>query len=192
MTDVVGYAAASAVLATFLMRSMGPLRLVAILSNILFLCYGYLAHIDPVLVLHAALLPINIARLTTHREGAFLSRLSGNRYLAPATARVRHISLFILGLMAGSFGTSVHPHRICFLISAGGASFDRNRNAGPPSCANRCQPNGELIHAYRSANFVSCGDCCPHHIFRCATPRLADLELGDCHAAFRGCREFRR
>jgi hypothetical protein len=39
MTDLIGYAAASAVLATFLMRSMVPLRLIAILSNIQFLCY---------------------------------------------------------------------------------------------------------------------------------------------------------
>jgi hypothetical protein len=70
MTEVVGYAAASAVLASFLMRSMVPLRLVAILSNILFLSYGYLADIAPVLVLHAALLPINVARLAiTQRDG---------------------------------------------------------------------------------------------------------------------------
>lgn len=71
MTDVVGYAAASAVLATFLMRSMVPLRLVAILSNILFLSFGYLAQIHPVLVLHAALLPINIVRLAAQETAAF-------------------------------------------------------------------------------------------------------------------------
>jgi hypothetical protein len=159
MTDLIGYAAASAVLATFLMRSMVPLRLIAILSNIQFLCYGYLAHIYPVLVLHAALLPINIARLATHRDGAFLNRLSGNRYLAPVTARVRRISLFILGLMAGSLGIRAFIHIVFVLsISAGGASFDGNRNAGPPSCGNRCQPNRELIHAYRSADFVSRGN----------------------------------
>jgi CRP/FNR family cyclic AMP-dependent transcriptional regulator len=68
MSDILGYAAASAVLASFLMRSMVPLRLVAILSNVLFLSYGYLAHIHPVLFLHAALLPINIARLSALRR----------------------------------------------------------------------------------------------------------------------------
>jgi hypothetical protein len=36
MADWLGYAASLAVLATFLMRTMRPLRLVAILSNILF------------------------------------------------------------------------------------------------------------------------------------------------------------
>jgi hypothetical protein len=68
MIDLLGYAASIAVLATFLMRAMLPLRLIAILSNILFLLYGYCAHIPPVLVLHAALLPINIVRLVTLRE----------------------------------------------------------------------------------------------------------------------------
>ena len=113
MTDVVGYAAASAVLATFLMRSMVPLRLVAILSNIL--SYGYLADIYPVLFLHAALLPINIARLATHRDGNISGRLDLNRYFAPATARVRLVSLFILGLTAGSLGIRAFI-RVAFVI----------------------------------------------------------------------------
>jgi hypothetical protein len=110
MSDLVGYAAASAVLASFLMRSMVPLRLVAILSNILFLSYGYLAHIHPVLLLHAALLPINIARLATYGDGNFFYQLNQHRYLAPVTARVRHISLFILGLTAGSLGIRAFIH----------------------------------------------------------------------------------
>jgi hypothetical protein len=68
MINVLGYAASSAVLATFLMRTMLPLRVVAILSNVLFVTYGYLAHIEPVLFLHVALLPINLARLVTLRD----------------------------------------------------------------------------------------------------------------------------
>jgi hypothetical protein len=63
MIEVLGYAASSAVLATFMMRTMLPLRLVAIASNILFILYGYLAHIPPILLLHVALLPINAVRL---------------------------------------------------------------------------------------------------------------------------------
>jgi hypothetical protein len=45
MTDWLGYAASLAVLATFLMRTMRLLRVVAILSNILFVAYGYIDHI---------------------------------------------------------------------------------------------------------------------------------------------------
>lgn len=63
MIDVLGYAASSAVLATFMMRTMLSLRLVAIASNLLFILYGHLDHILPVLLLHIALLPINIFRL---------------------------------------------------------------------------------------------------------------------------------
>ncbi len=68
MIDLLGYAASTAVLATFLIRTMLPLRLVAILSNLLFLSYGYLAHVPPVLFLHLALLPINVTRLIALRE----------------------------------------------------------------------------------------------------------------------------
>ena len=61
-TDLLGYAASCAVLASFLMRTMVPLRLAAILSNVLFLVFGYIQHIYPVLFLHMALLPINAWR----------------------------------------------------------------------------------------------------------------------------------
>jgi hypothetical protein len=123
MINVIGYAAALAVLASFLMRSMVPLRLVAILSNILFLSYGYIAQIHPVLLLHTALLPINIARLATHRDGNVSNQPDQNRYLAPATARVRHISLFILGLTAGSLGIRAFIHLAFVFFSQCRRSF---------------------------------------------------------------------
>lgn len=63
MIEILGFAASAAVLATFMMRSMVPLRLVAIASNVLFALYGYLDQITPVLVLHLTLLPINVVRL---------------------------------------------------------------------------------------------------------------------------------
>ena len=68
MADLLGYVASSAVLASFLMRTMIPLRLVAILSNILFLSFGYIQNIHPVLFLHLALLPINVWRLVALRQ----------------------------------------------------------------------------------------------------------------------------
>ena len=61
--DVLGYVASVAVFATFCMRTMIPLRYVALGSNVLFACYGAAAHIYPVLVLHAVLFPINAIRL---------------------------------------------------------------------------------------------------------------------------------
>jgi uncharacterized protein YjiS (DUF1127 family) len=61
--NLLGYAASASVLATFCMSSMVPLRAVAICSNVMFAAFGALAHIYPVLVLHAILLPVNIVRL---------------------------------------------------------------------------------------------------------------------------------
>ena len=63
MADILGYAASLAVLATFTVRTMVPLRVIAILSNVLFVLYGYAADVRPVLLLHLALLPINLVRL---------------------------------------------------------------------------------------------------------------------------------
>jgi CRP/FNR family cyclic AMP-dependent transcriptional regulator len=62
-TDVVGYSAAFAVLVAFCMSAIVPLRIDAIMSNVLFASYGLLAHLYPVVVLHAILLPINLLKL---------------------------------------------------------------------------------------------------------------------------------
>jgi CRP/FNR family cyclic AMP-dependent transcriptional regulator len=61
--DVLGYAASAAVLATFCMSTMIPLRILALASNVLFVAYGYFEHVYPVLILHAALFPVNFLRL---------------------------------------------------------------------------------------------------------------------------------
>jgi len=61
--QLVGYAASLLVFSTFYMKTMIPLRSVAIGSNVAFLTYGYFAHLYPVFLLHAVLLPLNILRL---------------------------------------------------------------------------------------------------------------------------------
>jgi uncharacterized protein YjiS (DUF1127 family) len=62
-TDLVGYVASGLVLLTFTAKSMITLRILAILSNVAFVCYGVIDSIIPVLCLHTILLPVNIARL---------------------------------------------------------------------------------------------------------------------------------
>jgi hypothetical protein len=64
LIDIVGYLAALVVLAAFCMSSIVPLRIVAILSNVLFAVYGLLAHLYPIFLLHSILLPINVLKLT--------------------------------------------------------------------------------------------------------------------------------
>ena len=62
-TDLAGYVASTLVLITFVAKDMRVLRSLAILSNIAFIIYGASASLMPVLCLHLALLPLNIARL---------------------------------------------------------------------------------------------------------------------------------
>lgn len=57
--EAIGYLASALVLATFCMRSMMVLRMVAIASNIAFLTYGYLGQLTPVLLLHGLLVLVN-------------------------------------------------------------------------------------------------------------------------------------
>jgi hypothetical protein len=63
LAEILGYIAAGLVLATFTMRTMIPLRYLGIASNVAFIAYGYAADLLPVLLLHAALLPLNVYRL---------------------------------------------------------------------------------------------------------------------------------
>jgi hypothetical protein len=103
LAGLMGYAASAAVLGTFLMRRMVPLRMLAIVSNVLFVIYGFAEHIYPVLCLHIALLPIN-----AHRLVASLDRLKHGRGLrawafSPGISS-RHALLFALGLLSGTAG----------------------------------------------------------------------------------------
>ena len=98
--DFLGYAASAAVLATFCMSTMIPLRVLALVSNVLFVSYGYLDHLYPVLILHALLFPVNALRLVqfqrlirdmrdAHREDlpvqSLLPYMSKHKYAAGET-----------------------------------------------------------------------------------------------------------
>lgn len=60
--DAIGFAASALVFLTFCMRTLLPLRLVALISNLLFIAYGLAAGLVPILVLHLLLLPMNLWR----------------------------------------------------------------------------------------------------------------------------------
>jgi hypothetical protein len=77
--DLLGLAAAFAVLASFCMTTIVSLRSVAIASNVLFICYGMIGHIYPVLFLHITLLPINLIKLyqTRHPQRQIMNREAG-------------------------------------------------------------------------------------------------------------------
>ncbi len=66
--DLSGYVASLLVFAAFYMTSMVPLRLVAIASNLAFIVYALQGGLMPVLLLHGALLPLNVLRLLERRR----------------------------------------------------------------------------------------------------------------------------
>lgn len=68
LAEVFGYTASGLVLAACTMRTMLPLRLLNIASNIAFIVYGFVAGLPPILLLHATLLPLNIYRVAELRR----------------------------------------------------------------------------------------------------------------------------
>ncbi len=117
MSDMLGYAASCAVLASFLMRTMVSLRLVAILSNVLFAAFGYIQNIHPVLFLHMVLLPINVWRLFALPQAV---HAHGRLHVFPlgAFAVARTYALWIaVGLLATcasvlAYMAVANPHHI--------------------------------------------------------------------------------
>lgn len=63
LANALGVLGALLVILTFFMKSMLPLRSLAVASNIAFLGYAYLEGYFPLLLLHGALLPLNIKRI---------------------------------------------------------------------------------------------------------------------------------
>jgi CRP/FNR family transcriptional regulator, cyclic AMP receptor protein len=63
IAEMAGYLAAGFVFLTFYVKTMIPLRIIGICSNCMFIMYGSLDGLYPVLVLHLILLPLNGLRL---------------------------------------------------------------------------------------------------------------------------------
>lgn len=92
--DLVGYLAAAFTLAAYSMRTMLPLRVVAIAANMSFITWSFAAGITPTLLLHGILLPFNSYRLweivnqTRQARAARQSAVDLAGFLAPfLTAR---------------------------------------------------------------------------------------------------------
>lgn len=69
--DALGLTAGLFVLFAFYARRPVRLRGLALVSNVLFVLYGVLADLFPIMVLHAVLMPLNLVRLSQElRQGA--------------------------------------------------------------------------------------------------------------------------
>ena len=78
---MIGFLAAGLVIATLSMRTMIPLRIIGLASNIAFVTYGVLFGSIPTVILHSILFPLNVYRLQ-HSSGLrlFLIDLPGYGY----------------------------------------------------------------------------------------------------------------
>lgn len=63
MIDLVGYIAASLVFATFYVKKIMTLRLMAVSSNVAFILYSFGGNLRPIFILHSLLLPLNLYRI---------------------------------------------------------------------------------------------------------------------------------
>jgi CRP/FNR family transcriptional regulator, cyclic AMP receptor protein len=79
--NILGYLASALVFATFWMKVPMRLRQVGIASNVVFISYGTVGHLYPILILHAILLPLNVARLRElQRIVAKIQRAATNEF----------------------------------------------------------------------------------------------------------------
>ena len=92
--DAIGCVASTLVLTAFGMKSIVPLRLVAMCSNMVFIIYGLGLGLTPIWSLHALLLPMNAWRLFeawgAQAVGAHVLRQAGDD-LEDVTASLAHI-----------------------------------------------------------------------------------------------------
>ena len=87
--EIAGYGASLLVFATFYTRGMLTLRVIAIASNAAFIAYALCDGLMPVLLLHSALLPLNVARLVElRRRAAEIDSAAAAGYLAPVAGAV--------------------------------------------------------------------------------------------------------
>lgn len=61
--EMFGFLGAALIISAYSMRTMWPLRLCAVASNLAMICYGVLDGLAPMIALHATLLPLNLTRI---------------------------------------------------------------------------------------------------------------------------------
>ena len=81
MIDLVGYVASCLVFATFYVKKIVTLRLIALCSNIAFILYALGCGLQPIFILHSLLLPLNLYRI-------FEIKRNENNFIAPKSAEL--------------------------------------------------------------------------------------------------------
>lgn len=101
--DILGWAAAALMVATFSCREARHLRPLAVATNLAFVGYGAAAGLMPVLALHLLLLPINLWRWA---QAAALSRQGVHQAAEQVGRWLCVVALTAVPLMAGCGGAA--------------------------------------------------------------------------------------
>ena len=68
LLEVLGYFGGLLVFSTFYLKTMIRMRLVAVASNVMFVAYGWMGNLVPILALHLLLLPLNVWRFAEIKQ----------------------------------------------------------------------------------------------------------------------------
>ena len=116
LTDALGYVAAGLVFATFCAKRMASLRALAIVSNVAFIGYGFLDGLWPILILHSAMLPINIRRYRQSvREHCGTTTVDARTPVPSRPTLLRNLITIALGRL-GSWRERVVPAPTSFNV----------------------------------------------------------------------------
>lgn len=126
--DAVGYVASTLVLAAFGMKSIIPLRVVAMCSNLVFIIYGLGLELTPVWSLHAALLPMNAWRLV---EALGARKLVGSHVLRQAADDEPVVGGSMIPWLSSQAAPKIESFSSLLLNAV--APLSARRNRGNPS-----------------------------------------------------------
>ena len=93
LPELLGYLGGLLVFSTFYLKTMLRLRLVAIASNVIYISYGLMGHLVPILMLHMLLFPLNIWRLAEINRLTRRVRASQQTDMSAADLIVPHIRM---------------------------------------------------------------------------------------------------
>jgi pimeloyl-ACP methyl ester carboxylesterase len=180
---IAGWIASALVFSTFFMKTMLPLRLIAIASNVAFmtyallgLAYGDFGRLYPIFVLHACLLPLNVLRLIELRRVIAAARDAGGEQVVRALAPYLSLETHLAGETLFRRGEAADR---LYLVQQGTVAIPEREVALAPG-----DVFGEVglfaPHGRRTASAVCATDC---RLLTLSGPKLLELCYQDAKLA---------
>ena len=126
LLEFLGYLGGLLVFSTFYLKTMMRLRLVAIASNVIYISYGLLGHLVPILMLHMLLFPLNIWRLAEFHHLARRVRASQQTGMSAAELIVPHIRVIKRGRGEQLFAKGEHADCVYYVFKGSAHLVEKN------------------------------------------------------------------